>query len=205
VGRLGDLLLPHRCPVCLRLGESPCPGCRRALLRPAPAAPPVGVDRCVAAVAYRGSGRAVVASVKFRGDRGPLPWLVVRLLDGLGAGGPGCVAPAEDVAVVTWVPATGPHRRRRGVDGTELLARAVAAELGRPARRLLRRGAGPPQVGRPAAARREGPDLSARVTVDGTVLVVDDVVTTGATASAAARAMRSAGASSVWFAAIART
>jgi predicted amidophosphoribosyltransferase len=150
-------------------------------------------------VAYRGEGRAVVAAVKFRGDCGPLPWVARVLVDQLASSAPS--APA----LVTWVPATASHRRARGVDGTELLARAVAAELGRPVRRLLRRGPGPPQVGRDAVARRSGPDLDCPEALTGPVLVVDDVVTTGGTATAAGRALRAAGATSVWFAAIART
>ena len=199
MGRLAHLLLPHRCPVCLRPGESPCATCRGALAPPPAAPAPAGVDGCIAAVAYRGEGRAVVAAVKFRGDRGPLPWLAGVLVDDLASSSP------ASPALVTWVPATAPHRRSRGVDGTELLARAVAAELGRPVHRVLRRGAGPPQVGRDAVARRSGPVLDCRSPVSGPVLVVDDVVTTGGTATAAARALRAAGADAVWFAAIART
>ena len=149
-------------------------------------------------MAYRGDGRAVVAAVKFRGDRGPLPWVVGTLLDELAVGD-------DPPSVVTWVPATTRHRRGRGVDGAELLARAVAAEVDRPVRRLLLRGPGPPQVGRGAAERRQGPRLDCRSPVAGRVLVVDDVVTTGGTAAAAARALRFAGATEVWFGAIART
>src|SRR5690606_13043122 len=69
---LGDVLLPHRCPVCGVAGPSPCGPCRAAVAR-ARVEPPPGVDRFAAVVAYRGSGQAVVAAVKFRGDRGPLP------------------------------------------------------------------------------------------------------------------------------------
>ena len=78
-----------------------------------------------------------------------------------------------------------------------MLARAVAWRLGVPCRRLLRRTDGPPQTGRTRAERLEGPAFVARRRVKGAVLLVDDVVTTGATLRAADAALRAAGAETV--------
>ena len=80
-----------------------------------------------------------------------------------------------------------------------MLARAVARRLGLPCLRLLQRSPGPAQTGRPLAERRAGPRLTVRKprTVPASVLVVDDVVTSGATLTAAALALRQAGATRV--------
>ena len=112
----------------------------------------------------------------------------------------------EPVDVVTWAPTTPARLRARGFDQARLLARAVARELHLPCRPLLRRNPGPAQTGRDAAARHTGPAFAGRTPLAGRrVLLVDDVVTTGATVSAAARALRRAGAERVTVVAAART
>jgi predicted amidophosphoribosyltransferase len=112
-----------------------------------------------------------------------------------------------EVDVVTWAPTSGARRRKRGYDQAELLARAVAWRLGVPCRRLLNRvedGRGP-QAGRSRAERLDGPAFLARRRVRGVVLVVDDVVTTGATLRAAEVALMGAGARQVHAVAAAAT
>jgi predicted amidophosphoribosyltransferase len=136
---------------------------------------------------YRGPIAAAIVSAKVGGARTAWPVLAVRLAE----------RAAEDppaVDVVTWV-ATGRGRaRRRGVDHAEVLARAVAGRLGVPAVGLLRAVAG-----RDGEVQRAGRDLP------GTdVLLVDDVLTTGATAAGAAWALRTAGAGAVHLAVLAR-
>jgi predicted amidophosphoribosyltransferase len=113
----------------------------------------------------------------------------------------------EGPDVVTWVPTSPARRRSRGFDQAELLARRVARRLDIAARPLLVHDAGAPQTGRSAAERRIGPPLAVRrhARVPPHVLLVDDVVTTGATLSAAARALRRAGATQVSAVAAART
>jgi len=190
------VLLPITCPVCGARGAAPCPGCAAAL-RPAPALPPPGgVDSCGALLAYDGVGRELVARLKYRNARAALP----ALARGLAA-----LADPGAVDAVTWVPTTAARRRARGFDQAELLARAVARALRLPCRGLLRRHPGPPQTGRPLEGRRSGPSFAPRRRAPARVLLVDDVVTTGATASAAARALRAAGTREVHVVAAART
>ena len=165
-------------------------------MRPAPALPPPpGVDACAAVLAYEGPARELVARLKYRNHR--------SALDGMAAAMAASLTAVPDV--VTWAPTTDARRRARGFDHAELLARRIARRLGRPCRRLLTRAPGPPQTGRSRTDRQAGPRLDARVGVEGTVLLVDDVVTTGATATAAAAALRRAGASRVEVVAAART
>jgi predicted amidophosphoribosyltransferase len=100
--------------------------------------------------------------------------------------------------VVTFVPG-GRAARRRGFDHGELLARAVASGLGLRTAPLLRRTReGPRQADVPLAERRSNVSsrFAARRTA-GSVLLVDDVYTTGATVEACALALRRAGAPSV--------
>jgi len=190
------VLLPVTCPVCGARGAAPCPRCAAGLRR-APALPaPPGVDSCAALLDYDGVGRELVARLKYRNARAVLPALA-RALAGL--------VDAAAVDAVTWVPTTASRRRQRGIDQAELLARAVAHRLGKPRRRLLHRRPGPAQTGRPVHERRIGPAFDPRRRTPTRVLLVDDVVTTGATVAAAARALRWAGAREVHVLAAART
>jgi ComF family protein len=115
--------------------------------------------------------------------------------------------PIPSVDVITWVPLARRRLAERGYDQ----ARALASGLGRrsrtPVRRLLRRTVtGGPQAQRRGRERREamrGAFVATR-TAPPQILLVDDVLTTGATARAAARALREAGAASVGVLVLAR-
>jgi predicted amidophosphoribosyltransferase len=166
-------------------------------LAPSPVLPPPeGVDRLWALLAYDGAARALVGAFKYRHRR--------SIVDALAPAMAALVEPRFDV--VTWLPATPAHRRSRGYDQARLLALGVAHSLGLPAARLLQRRRGPPQTGRPALERAEGPALVARrVPAGSRVLLVDDVVTTGASMRAAALALLTGGAARVSGVALART
>lgn len=100
--------------------------------------------------------------------------------------------------VITWAPTTGEHRRRRGMDHAELIARELAKMAGLPVKRLLRRRGNVTQTGRSRDQRLVGPTFVAHPASRGLrLVVVDDVTTTGSTLRAARRAFRSAGARTV--------
>jgi predicted amidophosphoribosyltransferase len=190
-------VLPGSCP-CGARGE-PCCGECAAALSPAPVAPPPpGIDWWVAPFAYAGVARELVARAKYRGARSSIAWLAAAVAERVPS------APVLDV--VTWVPASSTRRRERGVDHGELLALGVARRLQVPARRLLRRAPGPPQTGAAHADRRRGPRLERVTAAPGlSLLVVDDVATTGASLAVAAATLRAAGASAVAAATATRT
>jgi predicted amidophosphoribosyltransferase len=185
------MLLPTRCPVCRRPGRAPCAACA-AKLPPPPAGAPVPV-----VFAFDGVGRTLLSALKYRNGRAAVAGLgaaVARLVTN------------EQVDAVTWAPTSRRRRRARGYDQAELVARVVARRLGVPCVALLERLPGIPQTGRTRAERLEGPPVfRVRRRPPARVLLVDDVVTTGATLRAAARALRSAGAGHVVPVAVAAT
>ena len=197
--RLLESLFPARCVGCGRPPTALCSACLGRAPAAPTAAPPVPIDGWVAAFAYEGAVREALARLKYRNARCTLPALAAALVERLRAEALG------PIDVVTWPPTTAERRRSRGFDQAEQLARAVGRGLGAPVRPCLTRRAGPSQTGRSARERHRGPAFGSDP-VDGLrVLVVDDVTTTGATLTAAARAHRSAGAGRVAAATVART
>lgn len=112
--------------------------------------------------------------------------------------------------VITWVPVSAKRLRKRGYDQVELLAKAVSPELGIPAEKLLdkfRDNRANSSLKTPAERRANV--LGVYRAVDPgrirgkRVLLLDDILTTGATASECARVLLTAGAEEVLFAAVA--
>ena len=190
---LAEVLFPGACPGCGARAEPICAACADGLVPATRIPPPPGLDACIAAFAYAGAARELVARVKYRNRRTAVPWLADAMVAAFGS-----ARSASTPDVVTWVPTSPERRRARGFDHAELLARAVGTRLRLPTRSLLTRGAGPAQTGRSRRLRVEGPPLQTRVALgEQSVLLVDDVLTTGATLRAGAQALRVAGAHGV--------
>ncbi len=193
------MMFQTRCAGCDAPGPAVCTTCRFALLAPPPRPQPHGV---IAAVPFTGRARKVLLGLKYHNRRQVarhVAGLLVNRLVDTGA--------HRSIDVVTWAPTSASRRRHRGFDQGEVIARTVARQLGLPCRRLLERtGAAGPQTGRGRAERLHGPAFRARPDREGRrVLVVDDVVTTGASLHAASEALVAAGAGGTVLAAVAAT
>ncbi len=228
-----DAIWPPRCAACdSRVDRGPfCPPCGASLVRGTDVAcprcggvyltPPVGGGdhlcgaclskpppwtRAVGAYAYGGALRDAVVRWKSRPDHPLGPDLVDLMVTGHEAGGWEALSP--DTVVV---PVPSPRRQlaRRGFNPAGLLARGLARRWGwRLIVGLEVRGRKGSSRGLSRSRRQHrlrgvfrGEHASLR---HASVLLVDDVMTTGATARAATRACRRAGASSVAVAVLAR-
>ena len=112
--------------------------------------------------------------------------------------------------LLTWAPISRTRKWRRGYDQVELIARAVGKELGiEPVPTLKKRRNNPPQSGLRDAAQRRANVLGVYQVLDPLqlsgkrTLLLDDIMTTGATAGECARMLLTAGAKEVYCAAIA--
>lgn len=200
--RLLDIVYPRRA-VCAGCGDRSgmardwlCEACRMALAERWVGAmpPPEGgrIGEAVAAYYYGGPASGMVRSLKYGGAwklAEPMGRHMVRALDMLRPVPADCVAP---------VPMHRKRLKARGFNHAALLAGVVAEALGLPLMDALERVRDTPQQARLSEAERRENMLGA-FAVKGDVagrrvLLVDDVLTTGATANACAAALLDAGA-----------
>jgi ComF family protein len=215
IDRLLDLALPAACPGCGAEGPPLCPACLPAVnsrlaipagsalgLADGPPEPLLQLEWCSP---FAGTTRRALHALKYGGER--------RLAEPLGAavaarwrmtsGGGDLIVP---------IPVHARRRRERGFDQAELIAAAASRGLGLPwLAALERRRATAPQFNldrrhraanvADAFAIRPG---AARAVCGRWVVLVDDIVTTGATLSAAAWALLDAGALAVSAVTVAR-
>ena len=199
---LRDLLAPPRCAICAApcaAAEALCGACRRELARARGGSGVLpGLGPVVWSAPYEGVARGLVAALKFGGRLD-----LARVAGARVAASAGELPPGWTVVAV---PAAPLRRRRRGYDPAELIAAEVGSLLGLPGAAVLGRAEGPRQVGRPRRERLAAPPrVWAVAAAPGRVLLVDDVLTTGATLTASSAALRAAGCAEVRAAVFART
>jgi ComF family protein len=192
VGLVEGLIGPARCEGCGARRGALCVDCRARVAAPVATESVPGVDRVITPWAYEGAARELILALKLRGNRaaaGPLIDAMRAAVLGQGLLGD----------TIVWVPGRRADRRRRGFDHAEVLGRGLARRLGLPARPLLVRVTNPPdQASLGAAARRRNLQGAFGATsCRAGIVVVDELVTTGSTGAACARALRAAGATGI--------
>lgn len=207
--RLLDLLYPPRCMLCRRFlepEEKPvCQRCLDALPELDGPAPQIsGADACAVTFFYDGTLRDCFLRFKFEGRSWYAEqlgtWLAVTVRDRL----------AGQFEIITWAPVSHKRLRERGYDQSELLCRVLSRELGIEAAALLEkctdnRAQSSLHDAQARFANTKGVyHAAAPGRIRGKrILLVDDIVTTGATLSECVRVLKQAGAESVVCAALA--
>jgi predicted amidophosphoribosyltransferase len=185
---VAGLLGPGSCLGCGRARSLLCRPCAAGLARAPWGSSVPHADRVLSPWAYEGAARSLILALKVEGLRAAAAPLAAAMATE-------AIAVGVEASVLAWVPGRARDRRRRGFDHAEVLGRAVARRLGLAARPLVGRAREPPdQASLPAAARRRNlTGVFAAPPCRVPVVLVDDVVTTGATATACAAALRGAG------------
>ncbi|MBR0162504.1 MAG: ComF family protein [Oscillospiraceae bacterium] len=197
-----DLLYPPKCVICRRVmdnGSLLCPDCGAKLPRvetdrQKQSLPPL--NACISPLYYTGPFREAFLRYKFRGLTVYSRVFGELMADSLRSHMP------ENLDVITWAPLSRSRKRSRGYDQAELLAAEVAKRTGQKLERLLvKTKNNPAQSGQQSREAREqnvqGVYRQARNLQGEHILLVDDIVTTGATLRSAASVLLEAGASEV--------
>lgn len=177
---------PSRCFRCLKqtVDFRVCASCR----------PTVGLNRVYTVYPYDGFAKLLVKEFKFNGKRSAAHDIAAFMCQ---------VTPQlPSSTIVVYVPTAAARVRARGYDHAKLLASAYASQVGAANLPALRRINQHRQLGATRAERfvhmKDAYSAVNNKSIQGAdILLVDDVITTGATLSSAARILRAAGASHV--------
>ena len=207
--RVYDIFFPAKCPLCQRVFSQDetdlCHTCRRDTDEfPKPKYKISFVADYRAMWYYNGKVRHSILLYKFY-NRRSYGAVYGRLLAMKLQSKPLC-----DYDILTWVPVSRRRRWFRGYDQVELIARSAGQELGTPAAPILKKiRHTKPQSRLPDFSRRKANVMGAFAVSDPKqvagkrILLIDDIITTGATVSECARILLTAGAKEVHCAAIA--
>ena len=216
---------PRRCCVCdkIILSDGPlCEGCRAGAFHfpyPSPTCPICGLpeekcgcgvwryyEKAVFPLPYTGDARKALHEMKFRGRTDKIKPLAAEIVRAVRER-----EMTSGIDLVTFVPMAKSSEYRRGYNQAEELAKAVAKSLGLPCRALLYKYADTETQHEQSFIRRQGNILGAYEPVEEEiegfngkgVLVVDDILTSGATLNEAAKTLLIFGAQRVFVAAAA--
>lgn len=197
-----DFLFPRHCPFCGAVvgRELLCAACEKTLpftgehaLRTG-----AGYGRCVSPLFYEGTVREAILHYKFDGDMGGLSCFGALMAQ--------CAAEHYSGAfdAITWVPVSKKRLRKRGIDQARLLTASMCVDWHvAPVQTLEKTVDNPPQSGLDDASARRANVLGVYRAVHADtfagkrLLLVDDILTTGATLAECARVLKEAGAAEV--------
>ena len=186
-------LLGSECVVCGAAARGICQECSDALV--APTVPPLlAIESSTVLCSYEGVGAELVRAVKYSNRRQAIAPMLDAIVPSL----------PSDVDAVIAVPSDPARVRSRGHDLTAALARGIATRIDAPTITPLVRVSHRSQTGKGRVERKQVEYQACQV-VPERIVLVDDVVTTGATAVACAVALGLAGARSTHFVALAST
>lgn len=203
-----DFFFPRRCPFCGKLvgRDLLCDDCQKKLPWTGERAlSGKGFGRCAAPLYYEEQVRRAILELKFNGKTGGLDCFGRLMAE--------CAAEQfmGEFDTVSWVPVSRKRLKKRGFDQCRLLAAALCVDWHvRPVETLRKIADNPPQSGLETPAERRANVLGVYEPVTENVvgkkiLLLDDIVTTGATLGEGVRVLREAGAADVMCLTLARS